>query len=81
MTTKPITTTPGRHRAPDPDVDPVTRAVEALRVFTGGGKLDRPTALALLHCWAHRDTLTMTQEYEVVMVVTASADQPTAVTR
>ena len=67
-------TTQGRHRAPEPDVDPVTRAVDALRTFTGGGNLDRPTAWALLNCWAHRDTLTMTQEYEVVMVVTASAE-------
>ena len=69
-----VVATPGRHRAPDPDVDPVTRAVEALHAFTGGGKFDRPTALALLNCWAHRDTLTMTQKYEVVMVVTASAE-------
>ena len=99
-------TTAGRHRAPDPDVDPVaptcgpcedgecihpagghpthdpvTRAVEALRAFTGGDPLDLLTAWHLLASWAHLDTLTTDQRHEVVAIVTGDADQRTAVTR
>ena len=74
-------TTAGRHRAPDPDVDPVTRAVEALRAFTGGDPLDPTTAWDLLASWAHLDTLTTDQRHEVVAIVTGDADQRTAVTR
>ena len=72
-------TTQGRHRAPDPDVDPVTRAVEALRGWNT--TLDAGTARLLLNSWKYRDTLTAAQRHEVVTIVTANVDQPTAVTR
>ena len=62
--------TPGRHRAPDPDVDPVTRAVEALHAFTGGDPLDPTTAWDLLGCWAHLDTLNSDQRFSVIRIVT-----------
>ena len=74
-----VVATPGRHRAPEPDVDPVTRAVEALRVWSA--ELDEPTAWMLIETWKYRDTLTAAQRHEVVTIVTANVDQPTAVTR
>ena len=81
-------TTPGRHRAPDPDVDPVAVAVEALRAFASGEPLGEDTARALLSCWRHLDTLTRSQAEDVIAIVTDGfyrraygVDQRTAVTR